>query len=104
VDAFHGGIEFGLTAACEIDVCAFGCKALAGSEADAAGCACDECDLVVEFACHGVAPFRSVGGVFALVLRAAMGGEYRRPGIFEIELIATQHCKNEKMRANGKVA
>ncbi|AFJ87378.1 hypothetical protein MYA_3018 [Burkholderia sp. KJ006] len=38
------------------------------------------------------------------VLRAAMQGEYRRTQAFEIELIASQRCINEKMRGNGQIA
>src|SRR5262245_51583315 len=55
-DALHSRIEFGLTAAGEIDVCAYCREALRSSEADAAGCAGNECNLVVELACHGASP------------------------------------------------
>jgi hypothetical protein len=56
-ELLHGGVEFGLAAAGDVDGCAFVDEALGGGEANACAATGDDCDFSFELAGHDSSPF-----------------------------------------------
>jgi hypothetical protein len=88
-DGLHGRVEFGLAAARDEHVRAFGHEALRGGQADAAGAAGDEGDLVVELEGHD--GFLDVCREAALSMERSLGATPSRTKVPRGTSLFTNH-------------